>query len=478
MDLHGGAFSRVGANPQYYEPETYFPFFGDGMVHTVKINSEQQSVSYVNRFVRTPKFEYETLHQAPRRPYSGGQEFKNGLANTALAFHNKKLLSLEEGSMPYAIRVLADGDLAMEGYQDFGGALKSNVTAHPKIDPETGEMIFFGYDFMSPLCTYGVIDKEGVVTTQFKIKLRAPVMIHDMAVTRRYSIILDLPYSLNFGGKSMFVLNKEVPSRFGILPRHATTEADVIWLEHPDAGYGYHTGNTWEDGDYIHMIFVFDEDPNGKASNQRLCRFTFHLPSRTVTKTTIFDRNVEFPVQNPAYVGLPSQFLWVCHLGRDRRVLAGEMPKLDQTYAEQPAGITTFSGFWLWAVSKLTVEGREVGRIVFGDEKTCSECFFVPRLGATAEDSGYLCTYIYDASDGTSSFVVYDAETMSSEALCVVMLPQRIPQGFHGLWVGAEKLREGAAAQDTERLPLHVVKHRKRRAAQSQKTHSVPISRL
>ena len=40
------------------------------------------------------------------------------------------------------------------------------MTAHPKIDPATGQMHFFGYGFVPPYLTYHVADADGTLIHQ------------------------------------------------------------------------------------------------------------------------------------------------------------------------------------------------------------------------------------------------------------------------------------------------------------------------
>ena len=65
------------------------------------------------------------------------------------------------------------------------------------------------------------------------------------------------------------------------------------------------------------------------------------------------------------------------------------------------------------------------------------EASFVRRDGANAEDDGYLMTYVFDAGNEASEFVIYDASTMSDEPVATVHLP-RVPFGFHGNWVPSD----------------------------------------
>ena len=74
--------------------------------------------------------------------------------------------------------------------------------------------------------------------------------------------------------------------------------------------------------------------------------------------------------------------------------------------------------------------------IELGAGQTPGEAVFVPADGGSAEDDGYLMTYVHDAASDTSSLAIFDASTMSADPVASVALP-RIPFGFHGSWVPA-----------------------------------------
>ena len=40
---------------------------------------------------------------------------------------------------------MKDFDIKSIGFFDFGGQLKHNCSAHPKVDRKTGELLIFGY---------------------------------------------------------------------------------------------------------------------------------------------------------------------------------------------------------------------------------------------------------------------------------------------------------------------------------------------
>ena len=94
----------------------------------------------------------QQLPDAPPTPVTDA-----GVANTNIIWHAGKLLALEEAHLPTEIDPKT---LETRGYVDYARGIAGPVTAHPKIDPVTGEMIFFGYTATGPFSTgmtYGAI---------------------------------------------------------------------------------------------------------------------------------------------------------------------------------------------------------------------------------------------------------------------------------------------------------------------------------
>jgi carotenoid cleavage dioxygenase-like enzyme len=120
-----------------------------------------------------------------------------GTANTALVYHNRELLALHEADMPYVLRVLEDGDIETASRLDYDKKLNHAFTAHPKIDPKTGEMFTFGYHQTQACVTYRVISKDGVMGHPVSITLPRSIMMHDFAITKNYAIFLDCPLYFN-----------------------------------------------------------------------------------------------------------------------------------------------------------------------------------------------------------------------------------------------------------------------------------------
>ena len=99
-------------------------------------------------------------------------------------------MALYETALPYQITP----DLDTVGPMDFDGKLTTAFTAHPKTDPRTGEMHFFGYATRTPpYATYHRLSAQGELIRCVPIDLPEPIMMHDFAITENYVLWLDFP---------------------------------------------------------------------------------------------------------------------------------------------------------------------------------------------------------------------------------------------------------------------------------------------
>lgn len=425
-ELHG-MFVRNGPNPQFPPLGRYHWFDGDGMLHGVHIQNGQ--ASYRNRYIRTQGFEQEqqaeqALFGGLLEPSQGG--FKN-VANTALIWHGDRLLALWEGGEPHTIKV---PDLDTQGTETFKGKLASPVTAHPKVDPLSGEMMFFGYSLAQPpYVKYSVVSAKGELLRTIPIDLPVGVMMHDFAITEHYTIFMDLPLTFRLErlqrGEPAFAFERDRPSRFGILPRHGSSES-IRWFEAPSC-YIFHTFNAYEAGDDIVLIAcrmgstnVLGASPGShEGDNQQIqsdvpipYRWHFHLKTGTVREEALDDRPCEFPRINEQYVGQQTRY------GYAGSSAPTELPKFD-------------------GLRKFDFQDGSVKNHAFGAGRYGGEGVFVPRPGAIAEDDGWLMTFVHDETENKSELVIINAQAMNDKPVARILMPQRVPYGFHGTWIAS-----------------------------------------
>ena len=175
-----GQYIRNGMNPKSGYSDHWF--FGNGMVHG--INIQNGKASYKNRYVKTPYYEDDMDMM------SSSFDLKASPANTHVVRHAGKILALEEAHFPWVI----DNDLETIGHHDFDGKLDGPMTAHPRVCPETNELLFFGYKMMGkPYLMYHRVSSEGKLVQSEAIDIPRPVMMHDWNITRNFVIFMDLP---------------------------------------------------------------------------------------------------------------------------------------------------------------------------------------------------------------------------------------------------------------------------------------------
>ncbi|WP_199322686.1 MULTISPECIES: carotenoid oxygenase family protein [Calothrix] len=424
-----GMFVRNGPNPQWPPIGQYHWFDGDGMLHGVQISAGK--ATYRNRYVQTQGWKIE--REAGKAVWSGLLEppqmdnpygaYKR-TANTALIWHGGQMLALHEGSAPHAIKV---PELETIGEYTYNDKLVSAFTAHPKVDPVTGEMMFFGYSFAPPYLQYSVVSAVGELLQTVPIDLPVAVMMHDFAITKNYSIFLDLPLTMRAErlqrGEPLFMFERDRPSRFGILPRYGNN-SNIRWFE-SEPCYIFHIYNAYETGDEVVLlgcrmssttVLGDDNSSDPDANLPRLHEWRFNLKTGTVSDKRLDDIPAEFPRINENYVGLPTRYGY-----------AGKA-------ANTP--VPLFDGLIKYDFSSGKSQIHEFGQGRFG-----GEAVFAPRPGATAEDDGWLITFVHDETSDTSELVVVHAQDVSSEPVARVIIPQRVPYGFHGAWISEAQLK-------------------------------------
>jgi len=431
-DLNGTLY-RNGPNPQYVVPDAHW-FVGDGMLHAFAI--ENGKASYRNRWVRTPRWLAE--HDAGRAIFAGfgtrrlpgasSPATDSGVANTNIIWHGGRLLALEEAHLPMEIR---PHTLEALGYQDYNKAIQGPFTAHPKVDPKTGEMIFFGYGaagFASALTSYGAISASGVVTRFEQFQAPYASMVHDFIVTERHVLFPILPLTASMerasSGNPPYAWEPDKGSCVGLMRRNEPT-SQIKWFR-GEACYVFHVMNAWEEGERLIADVMQSEEaplfPNANGSpkdhdkaHARLCRWTFDLTGSTDTfqRTYLDDLAGEFPRIDDRMAGLANRSGFIaCH---------------NPASSHEDA----FKGLAAYANG-----GRRSAWFLPESDGT-SEPVFVPRSKDAPEGEGWLLAVLWRGNEGRSDLAVFEASAIERGPLATVELPCRVPYGFHGNWVGA-----------------------------------------
>jgi carotenoid cleavage oxygenase len=410
-----GRLLRNGPNPIAPDPAAYHWFTGDGMLHAIELR-DGKAVSYRNRWVRTD----QALQLLGEDPIPGQPEdvfpVGSSAANTHVVSHAGKIFALVEVCLPTQVRP----DLSTVGRYDFGGKLRSAMTAHPKMDPVTGEMLFFGYDpFGPPWLRYHAVNADGDLVRSEDIDIKGPSMVHDFAITERNVVFLDLPVVFDFDlvGKRPFPAEwkPEYGARVGVMPRDGGN-ADVRWFD-VEPCYVFHPLNAYDDNgnvviDVARHPKMFATDIYGPGElPPTLDRWTIDLAAGKVIEERLDDRPQEFPRVDDRVVGRRHRYGYASHFGIDDE------------------GIQ-FGGLVKHDLKAGTTEARSFGR-----GAKAGEGVFVAASDKAGEDQGWVLSVVYDEGRNASDLVVLDATDFTGPAVATVHLPERVPFGFHGSWV-------------------------------------------
>jgi carotenoid cleavage dioxygenase-like enzyme len=407
-----GLYVRNGSNPlPGWAPHW---FLGDGMVHGVTI-ANGKATWYRNRYVHTT-----LLAAGGGLTAKGAPGGASGLSNVSIVQHAGKLLTLGEVGFPYELR--AD-DLTTVGAYDFGGRLRGNMTAHPKIDPDTGTMHFFGYNFSEPYLVYHVADRTGALVSSQPVAVKASTMIHDFAITDRDVIFWEMPvlFDMKLAVRMVsedhsrimpYVWKPEYGARLGVMPLGGPASA-IRWVE-IEPCYVFHGMNAFRDGDDIvldvsRMAKVFDRASLLPKSSLHRWRINTSGPALRFKDEQRTATTADLPTIDRRHTGRAYRHGW--------RAETRDVPDT-----------VDFAG-----VVHIDANTAEETRWDPGVRYSSDEWLFVPTGPSEAE--GVIMTYVYDKAESSSSLVVLDARDVSAGPLAKVKMPQRVPYGFHATWV-------------------------------------------
>ena len=392
-----GLFLRNGPNPlSVPNEETHHWFMGQGMIHGIRLDSGN-ALWYKNKSV----------------------DGNDSLANTSVISHAGKIYAIvEAGSYPVEI----DQELNSLDTKPFYGNKNEGFTAHPKLDPRTGELHAMCYDYANKFNTidYVVIDKNGLHKKTQTIPFESRSMLHECAITENYVLVLDLSVTFSLerlgGGYFPFSWDDNHQARIGLLDRNDESR-EVNWFE-IDSTYFFHTFNAHEDqnGNVVLLATaydrLFDKDWNGPftESPPNLTRWILDIKSGKAQFIKLDERSIEFPRIHPDLVSKSNQFGYA----------------LASSDTKQP----DFKEIIKYDFINDTSEVYQYGQGNFGAEPV-----FVAADGGVDEDEGYLLSLVYNLETDRSDLIILNAQEPSLGPIATVHLPQRVPFGFHGDWI-------------------------------------------
>jgi carotenoid cleavage dioxygenase-like enzyme len=450
-----GAFFRAVPDPAHVPMhEDDVVLSGDGMVSRFLFEGGQ--VDYDIRYVETERYVLErdarrALFGRYRNPFTDDPAVAGRdrtVANTTPVWHAGRLFMTKEDGRAYEVDPVT---LDTIGRWDFYGALRSETfTAHPRVDPATGEMFFFGYE-AGGLCTrdiaYGIADADGNLVSEQWFEAPYCASVHDFAITETRAIFPIFPTTADIdrlkAGGAHWAHQQDLESWVGIMPRYGKV-GEMRWFRGPKGVSAFHLVNAYDEGDLVHLdlcltdtnAFAFMREAGGIHRQPweiegALTRWTFDLTSND-------DSFVERPIGPPGDLprvrdmdqGRPYPFAFYCSMNS-----TGGPPL--------PGGPV---GAAFNALVRIEPDSGRVAMMTLGPDMAVSEPVHIPSA-CDGHDGWLLAVVDRRIADERfeSELWVIDAADIAAGAVARVAVPVRMRPQVHGAWVSAGQLAARAA---------------------------------
>jgi carotenoid cleavage dioxygenase len=286
-------------------------------------------------------------------------------------------------------------------------------------------MVFFGYQPVKPYVLTSVANAKGEIVRTTPIDIPRPVMMHDFAITARHTVLLDFPVVFSFDrllkGLPVFGFEPDNGARIGVLPRHGKPD-EIKWFK-VEPCYAFHVLNAHDDGEEVvlHACRMKEfpkqlEPPERIPAERRksmavLYRWRLNLKTGQVKEQPLDDVPADFPRIDDAHTGQVVRHGYTMRLAMD--------------------------GFIKYDLKTGTSQTHLLGKRRFGGEGV-----FVRLPGGKGEDDGWLVSYVHDEGAGKSEMTIVDCRDFTAAPVARILLPQRVPYGFHGTWLTAAQLKQ------------------------------------
>ncbi|MDT8397364.1 MAG: carotenoid oxygenase family protein [Pseudomonadales bacterium] len=426
-----GHFYRMQCDFVYRPPQNEWPtgFNGDGHVSLFRFHNG--SVDYSSRFVKTDRLEAEKaarkrLWGVYRNHFTDDPSVANidrSAANTHLYWHGGRMLVYKEDSLPYEINPYTLETI--QGGFDYQGKFTSKTcSAHPKIDPVSGEMIAYGYqakgDLSDDIAVY-TISPQGDVTREVWFKSPYIGIIHDIAITQKHVLIPVVARTTSLArlksGEPMWEWDGSKETLVAVLPRDGEAK-DIRWFRGP-ARNTLHFLNATDVGDKITMELPVSD---GETTPSQMKRWTFNLNSSSefFEEEVISVANSPLARMDDRFLSLPYRYGYVGNRDPSR--------PYDTARGGNLAGRVTNT------YQRVDIHSGEHRTFYVGDTHGLQEGMFVPRRKDAPEGDGYLLGIASNYAEMMSELVIVDAMRMEEGAVATVKLPFRLRSGTHTNW--------------------------------------------
>lgn len=458
-EIYGAFFRAVPdpAHPPMFDDDIVLS--GDGMVAKFAIHDGK--VDYAIRYVETERYRLEkdarrALFGQYRNPFTDDASVAGRdrtVANTTPVWHGGRLLMTKEDGLGYQV----DPDtLETLGRFDYYGALKSQTfTAHPRVDPETGEMFFFGYEadgLCSTKISYAIADRDGKLISEQWFDQPYCSTIHDFAITEHYAIFPIFPTTADLdrlkAGGAHWAHQQDLESWVGIMPRYGKVEK-MRWFKGRNGVSAFHLVNAYEEDGFVHLdlclsdtnAFGFMREAGGIQRDQRdiqggLTRWTFDLSKEgDMFEERLVGPPGDMPRLRDADQGRPYRAAWYLSMN----------PQGGPPLPGGPVGVAFNALLRIEPGNgRIDMMGLEPGMAI-------SEPVHVP---STQEDHEGWLLMVVDRQAGEADFKselwVVEAGVIAAGPIARVPMPMPMRAQVHGAWVSARQLANARQNVDSE----------------------------
>lgn len=448
-----GTFHRVHPDAQFpprFEDDQFFN--GDGMVSLFRFRGGK--VDFRQRYAQTDKFKLEraaghALFGAYRNPLTDDESVRGMIrstANTNAWIYAGKLWAMKEDSPAL---LMDPATMETIGFEKFGGKMTGQTfTAHPKIDPKTGNMVAIGYA-ASGLCTddvtYMEVSPDGELVREKWFKVPYYCMMHDFGITEDYLVLHIVPSIGSWErlekGLPHFGFDTTLPVYLGIIPRRDDLkQEDIRWFKR-DNCFASHVLNAWQEGTKVHFIvpeaknnmFPFFPDVHGAPFNpaeamSKLTRWTVDLASNGEEFDEIVpltETASEFPRIDDRFTGVKNRYGWGLEMDMKRPV-------------ELKGG--SAGGFMMNCLFLKDLETGAEQHWWCGPVSSLQEPCFIPRLKDAPEGDGWIVQVCNRLEEHRSDLLLFDALDIEKGPIATINVPIRLRFGLHGNFAPSEEL--------------------------------------
>jgi len=441
-----GYWYRSTPDPQYppmLGRDTYIS--GDGMISLFRF--ENGHVDFKMRYVMTDRLKADRaarrgLFGSYRNPYTDDprvQGINRCASNTTPIFHAGKLFALKEDGLAVE---LDPETLETVGVWNYNGKLRSKtMTAHPRPDPETGELHFFGYEaagLATPDVAYCVADKEGRLVREDWFKVPYVSLMHDFAVTKEHVIFPVFPTIADLdrikAGGAHWVFEPEQDTFIGIMPRDGSID-QMRWYRRP-ASMAFHIFNAYTEGKYVHVDLSLGKTPPFPFIQEasHIAPTPENMSSDVVRWT--FDTSKPGEKFEEYTLGPGGDLPRVATKDAMSDYSVGYYERID--FESGPPLIAGPVGPGFNTLTRIDMKSGKNQSLRLNVPSTLQEPVHIPS--AKPRHEGYLALVADLHGENLSDVLILEAEHIESGPIARVKVPLRLRTQVHGNWVPAEEL--------------------------------------